>query len=131
MDPHVRPDLGRRAASASQRPAPRRAIALRELGLQRIATTNRWLIAGAIGLSGFFSAVAALARPGASHRPSAAAGSAASSGPANSASDPSAQSANSGGSAGVDPSQQIQAPDSTPQVDQVPSAPAPVVSGGS
>lgn len=125
MDPHVRPDPGRRAASASasQRPAPRRAIALRELGLQRIATANRWLIAGAIGLSGFFSAVAALARPGVSHHPSAAAGSAASSGTASSASDPSAQS--------NDPTQQIQAPDSAPQVDQVPSAPAPVISGGS
>lgn len=50
----------------------RRAISARDAGLRRISTANRWLITAAVGLSAFFTAVVAMAKPGKAHKQSAA-----------------------------------------------------------
>ena len=57
-----------RATEPDRRAAARRSAADRDRGLLRIAQLNRWLIGGAIAMTGFLTTVAALAHPGSSHR---------------------------------------------------------------
>jgi hypothetical protein len=135
MDRQMRtdPHPGRPATPAEQRPSG--AVSARDSGLRRIGRFNRWLVAGAVGLTAFFSAVAALAHPGSSRKGAAAAPapttttSAApattdttqSSAPAAGAVDPSAATDNS----------QPLPPQAAPQVDPAASAPPVATSGGS
>jgi hypothetical protein len=95
-----------------------KAATTRDAGLALIGQINRWMIAGAVALSGVISIVAARSFHG--HTTSS---SSAVSQPASSSSSTSSGSSSSGGGL----SQPSQAPSSA----SVPSAPAPVVSGGS
>ena len=54
---------------------PRASGAARDVGLRTVSRHKRWLVVAAVGLSGLFSAVAALAKPGATHPARAPAGS--------------------------------------------------------
>lgn len=105
---------------------PRRVVVARDVGLLRISRYNRWLIAAAIGLSGFFSAVVALAKPGATQKSKAAVASTPAAGSSDSGSgpsaDPNAPSGDPSASGGLQPP--VQAPAPTP-------LPPMVSSGGS
>lgn len=128
-DPHA----GRPVTPAEQ--PPRGAVSARDSGLRRIGRFNRWLVAGAVGLTAFFSAVAALAHPGSSRKGAAAAPVPATTTDAAPATTDTTQSSAPAPSA-VDPSTatdnaQPLPPQAAPQVDQTPSAPPVAASGGS
>jgi hypothetical protein len=115
-------------------PGPRRTAAVRERGLQTISRHTRWLVAATIGLSGFFSAVAALAKPGAAQRaaahvstPSQSGSSTSSGGDGSSTSAPAGDSGKSGSGTSSDGGG-LQAPAQSPAPA---SAPPTVTSGGS
>ncbi len=97
-----------------------RAVNARDAGMALISRINRWLIAGAIGLSGLISLVAANAFHGRTVASSSSAASASSGGSAASQSQSQPQSQGSG----------LQQPSSTPAPAPTP-APSPAVSGGS
>jgi hypothetical protein len=132
MDRQMRTDAdAERPVTPAQQP-PRAAVSARDSGLRRIGRFNRWLVAGAIGLTAFFSAVAALVHPGSSGKAAAAVPTTTeaapattdttqSSAPAPSAVDPSTSTDNS----------QPLPPQTAPQVDQTPSSPPVAASGGS
>lgn len=140
MDPQVRTEQRQPPAE----PAARGEVSARDSGLRRIGHLNRWLVGGAVGLSGLFSAVAALAHPGSSQRgasPPVPAGTTAAAAPtptdttsAPAPADPT-QSADPAAGA-VDPSAgagsaQPLPPQAAPQADPTPIAPPAAASGGS
>lgn len=107
----------------------RRGISQRDLGLRRLASANRWLVAGAVALSAFFTAVAALAHPGSTKRGATSAATPTTSAPAP-APAPTPESAPVPQPSAPEPSQ-LQPPASVPQPDPTASAPPVASSGGS
>jgi len=99
-----------------------RAITARDAGLNLIARINRWMIAGAVALSGLISVAAARSFHG-----RAATSASATSQP----SQPSSSSTGSDSSSSSSDGSGIQQPPQTPSAAPAQSAPAPVVSGGS
>jgi hypothetical protein len=96
-----------------------RAVTARDAGLRLIARINRWMIAGAVALSGLISVAAARSFHGRTATPTGAA-----------TSQPSSSSSSSGSSSSSDGSG-IQPPPQAPASAPAQPAPAPVVSGGS
>jgi hypothetical protein len=100
-----------------------RAVNARDAGLRLIARINKWMIAGAVALSGLISVAAARSFHG--HTTTA----------ASSASQPSQASSTSSSGSGADGSSAngggLQQPAQAPSSAAAPAAPAPVVSGGS
>lgn len=98
-------------------------INARDRGLALISRINRWMIAGAVALTGLVSLVASHSFHGRTLSSSAASSGSSSGSSGSSSSAGSTSSSNSAGS--------IQQPSQAPAPAQVPVAPAPVVSGGS
>jgi hypothetical protein len=129
---HTDPHQGRPPTAREQRPSG--AVSARDSGLRRIGRFNRWLVGGAVGLTAFFSAVAALAHPGSSRT-----GAAAASAPSTATNAPPATDTTQSpapAASPVDPStatdnSQPLPPPAAPQVDPTASAPPVATSGGS
>jgi hypothetical protein len=88
---------------AQPQDATRRAIAARDAGLRRISSANRWLVTAAIGLSAFFTAVVAIAKPGKAHKGATTAAAPAAAGSNSAAGDPNAAASASNANAGAAP----------------------------
>ncbi len=97
-----------------------RAVTARDAGLNLIARINRWMIAGAVALSGLISVAAARSFHGRTTTPTGAA-----------TSQPSSSSSSSSGSSSSSDGSGIQPPPQAPASAPAQPAPAPVVSGGS
>ena len=105
------------------RPSP---AASRDRGLRRLGMLNRWLVAGALVLSGLFTAVAALAKPGSAKRSAAATAPSAAPAPVT----PAPASTDATPAPAAPETAQPVPPDAVPQAVPVPGGPA-VSSGGS
>lgn len=97
-----------------------RAVTARDAGLRLIARINRWMIAGAVALSGLISVAAARSFHGHTATNAGAA-----------TSQPSSSSSSSSGASGSSDGSGIQQPPQAPSSAPAQPAPAPVVSGGS